>query len=60
MLCLLLLTSKLDLEKEEMTTVSLTEELVLIPGEFLTGSDSEGDHSPVHKVCIDSFYMDKY
>jgi len=40
---------------------SLTEELVLIPdGEFLMGSDSEGDHSPVHKVQIDSFYMDKY
>ncbi len=40
---------------------SLTEEVVLIPaGEFLMGSDSEGDHNPVHKVRVDSFYMDKY
>jgi len=40
---------------------NVTEELVLIPGgEFLMGSDSEGDHSPIHKVYIDSFYMDKY
>ena len=35
--------------------------VVLVPGgEFLMGSDSEGDHSPVHKVYVDSFYMDKY
>jgi iron(II)-dependent oxidoreductase len=35
--------------------------MVLIPaGEFMMGHDSEGDHSPVHKVYIDSFYMDKY
>jgi len=40
---------------------NLTKELVFIPaGEFLMGSDSEGDHSPVHRVQIDSFYMDKY
>ena len=40
---------------------SITRELVLIPsGEFLMGSDSKGDHSPLHKVFIDSFYMDKY
>ncbi|NIQ05600.1 MAG: SUMF1/EgtB/PvdO family nonheme iron enzyme, partial [Candidatus Korarchaeota archaeon] len=39
----------------------MTEELVLIPGgEFLMGSDSEGDHSPVHEVYIDTFYMEKY
>jgi iron(II)-dependent oxidoreductase len=38
-----------------------TEELVLISGgEFLMGSGSEADHSPVHKVYIDSFYIDKY
>lgn len=31
------------------TPHSSIEELVLIPGgEFLMGSDSEGDHSPVH------------
>lgn len=40
---------------------NVTAELVLISdGEFLMGSDPEGDHSPVHKVYIDSFYMDKY
>jgi len=40
---------------------SLTEELLLIPsGEFLMGSDSEGDHCPVHKVYLDAFYMDRY
>ena len=38
-----------------------TGEVVLVPGgEFPMGSDSEGDHSPVHKVHVDSFYMDKY
>jgi len=43
------------------TSDSSVEELVLIPGgEFLMGSDSEGDHSPVHKVHIDSFYLDRY
>lgn len=36
-------------------------ELVLIRGgEFLMGADSEGDHSPIHQVRLDSFYMDKY
>jgi len=40
---------------------NITEKLVLIPaGEFLMGSDSEEDHSPVHKVYIDAFYMDKF
>ena len=40
---------------------SVIGELVLVPGgEFLMGSDSEGDHSPVHKVYVDSFYMDKH
>ncbi len=39
----------------------LVEKLVLIPaGEFLMGADSERDHSPAHKVYIDSFYMDRY
>jgi formylglycine-generating enzyme required for sulfatase activity len=39
----------------------IAEELALIPGgEFLMGSDSEGDHNPVHKVYIEAFYMDKY
>ena len=39
----------------------IPEDLALIPGgEFLMGSDLEGDHNPVHKVRIDTFYMDKY
>ncbi|MDH5451427.1 MAG: formylglycine-generating enzyme family protein, partial [Candidatus Bathyarchaeota archaeon] len=40
---------------------NVTRELVLIPGgEFLMGSDSGGDHGPIHKVFIDSFCLDKY
>lgn len=36
-------------------------EMVLIPGgEFLMGEDGEADHSPTHKVYVDSFYMDNY
>jgi iron(II)-dependent oxidoreductase len=34
---------------------------VLIPGGvFLIGADSEGDHSPAHRVRLDAFYIDKY
>jgi sulfatase modifying factor 1 len=45
----------------QVTMVNVTGELVLVPsGEFLMGSDLEGDHSPAHRVYIDSFYMDKY
>ena len=47
--------------KEKRAMTNITEELALIPGgEFLMGSDLEGDHNPVHKVYIDTFYMDKY
>lgn len=36
-------------------------DMVLIPGgEFLMGDDEEEDNSPIHKVYVDSFYMDKY
>jgi len=36
-------------------------EMALIPGgEFLMGDSSDGDHNPVHKVYIDSFFIDKY
>jgi iron(II)-dependent oxidoreductase len=53
--------SKPDLEKEKFATASVVEELILIPaGEFLMGSDSDGDHNPAHNVYIDSFYIDKY
>jgi sulfatase modifying factor 1 len=45
----------------DVTLDSPLAELVLIPGgEFLMGADSEGDHNPIHKVHLDSFYMDKY
>jgi sulfatase modifying factor 1 len=45
----------------DVTSDRSIEELVLIPGgEFLMGSDSEGDHRPVHKVYIDSFYIDRH
>ncbi len=34
-------------------------EMVLIPaGEFMMGSDTDGDHSPAHLVRLDSFYID--
>lgn len=37
------------------------ETLVLIPGgEFLMGSGSDRDHSPVHRVCISPFLMEKH
>lgn len=41
--------------------VNLMEEMVLIPGgEFLMGSDAEGDCRPIHRVTIDPFYLAKY
>ena len=34
-------------------------EMVLIPaGEFLMGSNTEGDHAPAHRVRVDAFYLD--
>ncbi len=39
----------------------ISSELVLIAGgEFLMGSDSQGDHSPAHIVYVTSFYIEKY
>ncbi len=39
----------------------LEQEMVLIPGgEFMMGAEAENDWGPVHKVVLDSFYMDKY
>ncbi len=36
-------------------------EMILIPGgEFLMGGDGEDDHMPIHKVYVDTFYMEKY
>jgi iron(II)-dependent oxidoreductase len=40
--------------------VPLTEAVLIPGGEFLMGSGTEGDHSPAHKVRIDSFYIDKF
>ncbi len=40
---------------------SRTDTLVVLPGgEFLMGSDLEGDHNPVHPVRLDPFAMDRY
>jgi sulfatase modifying factor 1 len=48
-------------EEQDVAAVETPAELVLIPGgEFLMGADSEGDHSPAHRVRLDPFYMDKY
>ncbi|UCF79419.1 MAG: formylglycine-generating enzyme family protein [Candidatus Eiseniibacteriota bacterium] len=42
-------------------TAGAASDCVVIPGgEFLMGSDGEGDHAPAHRVRIDSFCMDKY
>ncbi len=47
--------------KQKRTMINIEKELALIPsGEFLMGSDLEGDNNPVHKVYIDTFYMDKH
>ncbi len=36
-------------------------EMILIPaGEFLMGAEGGGDDSPVHKVSLDAFYLDKH
>ncbi len=44
------------------TPVSVTNDMVLIPeGEFLMGSDhGHIDETPVHKVYLDAFHIDKY
>ncbi|MFB0516876.1 MAG: formylglycine-generating enzyme family protein [Candidatus Neomarinimicrobiota bacterium] len=35
-------------------------DMILVPGgKFMMGAAGNGDHSPVHQVSIDSFYMDK-
>jgi sulfatase modifying factor 1 len=48
-------------EETETAEEETPAELVLLPGgEFLMGADSEGDHSPVHQVRLNAFYMDKY
>lgn len=47
--------------QEKRTTNNIKKELALVlSSEFLMGSDSKGDHNPIHKVYIDTFYMDKY
>jgi len=44
------------------TSVSPTDDMVLIPsGEFLMGCNyGDPDETPVHKVYLDAFYIDKY
>jgi iron(II)-dependent oxidoreductase len=53
--------SEPEQEAQTGTTSDWATASILIPaGEFLMGDSSEGDHSPVHAVFVDSFYMDKY
>jgi formylglycine-generating enzyme required for sulfatase activity len=48
-------------EEKSVAEAEVPAELVLVPGgEFLMGADSGGDHSPVHSVRLDPFYMDRY
>ena len=48
-------------EEKEAAEEEILADLVVIPGgEFLMGAKPEGDHSPVHPVRLDSFYMDRY
>ena len=48
-------------EEREVAEEETPADIVLIPGgAFLMGADSEGDHSPVHAVRLDPFYMDRY
>lgn len=44
------------------TSVSPTDDMVLIPdGEFLMGSNyGDSDETPIHKVYLNAFYIDKY
>lgn len=47
--------------RQEMEKAEINSVMVLVPsGEFMMGGESEDDHMPVHKVYIDSFFMDKY
>jgi sulfatase modifying factor 1 len=46
---------------EEVVEKEIPAELVLIPGgEFLMGADEQGDHSPVHRVRLGAFFIDRY
>ena len=48
-------------EERKAVEKEISAELVLVPGgEFLMGADSEGDHNPVHQVCLDAFCMNRY
>ena len=42
-------------------SLSSATEMVLIPsGDFMMGAEFESDQSPIHKVFLDSFYIDVY
>jgi len=48
-------------EEKEAAEEEILADLVRISsGEFLMGAKPEGDHSPVHPVRLDSFYIDRY
>jgi formylglycine-generating enzyme required for sulfatase activity len=44
----------------DVSEISPTEMTLIAGGEFQMGKNGEGDHSPVHKIITDSFYIDKY
>lgn len=39
---------------------AVTEMVLIKAGEFLMGAKGEGDNSPVHKVFLDAYYIDKH
>jgi formylglycine-generating enzyme required for sulfatase activity len=60
-LILMLCASCVEERAREKAEPKLEQEMVLIPGgEFMMGAEEENDLGPVHKVVVDSFYMDKY
>jgi formylglycine-generating enzyme required for sulfatase activity len=58
----ILFTSCVKRKEPPMSEPAMEMEMVLLPaGEFLMGAEEkEGSDNPVHRVAVDSFYMDKY
>lgn len=46
--------------EEPAEKVALTEMVLIEGGEFMMGKDGEGNNSPVHKVFLDPYYIDKH
>jgi iron(II)-dependent oxidoreductase len=57
----MIISSSIVCAQQKGDKMKVDKDMVMIPaGEFMMGGDTEDDHMPVHKVYIDSFYMDKY